>query len=140
MHLSSCLGHTSAGHVVNCAVPVGCASSLEIPLASAGGVPQTLTLFGGVRFIAWLMRFPSLGECRRGPRHFWDCRTRLGYGPSTGPTKKRPCATLVRLVGRIANTRTVPFHERRITVKIVCLSFKLISLSGYFLWLASSPD
>ena len=37
-----------------------------------GPSPQVLTLFGGVRFTAWRLRRPSLGECRRGPRHFWS--------------------------------------------------------------------
>ena len=40
VRLSSCLGHTSAGRVVNCAVLIGCASSLEIPLASRGHTPR----------------------------------------------------------------------------------------------------
>ena len=35
-----------------------------------GPYPQTLTLFGGVRFIAWRLRRPSLGECRQGPETF----------------------------------------------------------------------
>ena len=35
------------------------------------------------RIYLWPQRAVSLG----GPRHFWDCRTRLG------PPKKRPCAT-----------------------------------------------
>ena len=34
------LGHTSAGHVVYCMVLVGCASSLDIPLASGGCPPR----------------------------------------------------------------------------------------------------
>ena len=38
--------------------------------------------------------------------HFWDCRTRLGngLGPRLDPPKKRPCTTLVRLVGCMTNT------------------------------------
>ena len=53
-------------------------------LEPQGAVPHALTLLGGVRFIAWYLRCPFLGECRRVSRHFWDCRTRLGYGPTTG--------------------------------------------------------
>ncbi len=52
------LGHTSADRVVHCTVLVGCASSLEILLAS-GGLPQALTLFGGVRFIPYLPYLPT---------------------------------------------------------------------------------
>ena len=73
-------------------------------LEPQGAVSLALTLLGGVRFIAWRLRHHLLGECRRGPSHFWECRTRLGYGPAPRPTLKRPCATLVRLVGRPTNT------------------------------------
>ena len=41
-----------------------------------GTVPQDLTLLGGARFIAWHLRRPSLGECRRDSRNFrefWAC-------------------------------------------------------------------
>ena len=65
---------------------------------------QTLTLLGGIRFIAWRLRRPFLGVCRRGPWHFWKCQAHLGYDPAPGPTLKSPCATLVRLVGRRINT------------------------------------
>ena len=50
---------------------------------------QALTLFGGVGFIAWRLRCPSLGECRWGPRHFWDCWTHVGFSPVPRPTKKK---------------------------------------------------
>ena len=29
---------------------------------------------------------PLLQECRRGPRHFWKCQARVGFGPAPGPT------------------------------------------------------
>ena len=64
-------------------------------------VSQVLTLLGGVRFIAWHL---LLGECRRDSMHFGECRARLGKRPVPGPTLKRSCATLVRLVGRRTNT------------------------------------
>ena len=47
-----------------------------------GSSHQALNLLGEVRLIAWRLRPPSLGECRRGPRHFWKhlkkalCHTR----------------------------------------------------------------
>ena len=50
-----------------------------------GPSPLVLTLMGGVRFITRRLRRRSF-ECRRGPRHFWDCRTRVGFGPAPGPT------------------------------------------------------
>ena len=40
------------------------------------------------RFIAWRLRRTFLGECRRGPRHLWECRACLRYVPRPGPTKK----------------------------------------------------
>ena len=55
-----------------------------------------------VRCVHYLHNFKW--GCRRGLRHFWECRVHLGYGPSPEPTLKRPCATLVRLVGRKTNT------------------------------------
>ena len=58
-----------------------------------GVVPQALTLLGGVRFIAWCLRRPFLGECQRGPRHFWECRVRLVYGPARTNLKKALCHT-----------------------------------------------
>ena len=41
--------------------------------------PRALTHLGGVRFIAWRLRRPFLGKCRRGPRYFWECRAYMGY-------------------------------------------------------------
>ena len=32
---------------------------------------EALTLLGRVWFMAWCLRRPFLGECQRGPRHFW---------------------------------------------------------------------
>ena len=51
-------------------------------LRASGGRPQALTYFGGVSFITWHLRHPSLGECRWSPRHFGDCRARQGFGPA----------------------------------------------------------
>ena len=58
-------------------------------LSLRGPSSQALTLFGGVRFIAWRLRHPFLGECQWGPRHFGDCQACLGYGPAAGPTLKK---------------------------------------------------
>ena len=66
----------------------------SISLSLRGPSPQALTLMGGVRFIAWHLRRPSWGECQRGPRHFWKCRTHLGSGSAPRPTlKKALCHT-----------------------------------------------
>ena len=55
--------------------------------------PQALTLLGGVRFIAWRLKRPFLGEYRRISRHL-GCRARLGYTPAPETTfKKALCHT-----------------------------------------------
>ena len=105
VRLSSCLGRATAGRVVKCAVPVVRASALEIPLAPGGRpCPQVLTLFGRVWLIAWHRGRPSLGECWRGPKYVKKCPARVGYGSAPGPTLKRPCTILIRLVGRMTNS------------------------------------
>ena len=43
---------------------------------------------------------PQKGECRRGRRYFWPCRTRVGFGPATGPTLKTALCHIRALVGR----------------------------------------
>ena len=60
---------------------------------------QALTLLLGARFITWRQRRPFLRGCRRSPKHFGECRAYLGYSPAPGPTLKKPCATLTRLMG-----------------------------------------
>ena len=51
-------------------------------------------LLGGARFIAWRLRCPSSGDCRRGQRHFSVCRSCLGNGSAPEPTlKKALCHT-----------------------------------------------
>ena len=76
-------------------------------LEPQGAVPQTLTLSGGDRFIAWCFRRPFLEECRWAPRHFWECRVYMGYGTVPGPIFKKPCAALVQLVGCMINTNKI---------------------------------
>ena len=98
------MGYTSAGHGVSGTDLVWCVSTLDIPRASVGRPHQALNLLGEVRFISWPQKHPFLGECRRGHKHFWECRANLSYGFALGPTLKSPCTTLVRLVGRLTNT------------------------------------
>ena len=62
-----------------------------------GGVPQDLTLLGGLGL--------SLGArnalfYRRGPRYFWCCRARLGYGPALEPALKKALCYTRPLGGR----------------------------------------
>ena len=55
---------------------------------------QALTLLRVVRFIAWCLRGPFLGEYQWGPRHFWSHQACLGYSPVPRPTlKKALCLT-----------------------------------------------
>ena len=99
------MGHTSAGRGVNGTDLVGSVSSFDIPRVSWGGeIPLASTLFGGARLITLHLRRLSLGECRRGPWHFWECQAHVGSGPASGSTLKRPCTTLIRLVGQPTNT------------------------------------
>ena len=50
---------------------------------------QALIFSGGARYITWRMRRPFLEECRRGSRHFWNHRARVGYGPVHGSHYKK---------------------------------------------------
>ena len=68
------MGHTSASCGVNVS---GHTSSLRVPS------PQALTFLGSDRFIAWRLRHPALGECRRGPETFFGM---------LGASGLRPCA------------------------------------------------
>ena len=91
------MGHTSVSRGVSARIWSGVSRHWTLFLEpQAGAVPQALTLFGGVRLIAWHLRHPALRECRRGLRYFWKCRARLGHSPVPGPALKRPCAILIR--------------------------------------------
>ena len=68
--------------------------------------PQALTHLGGGRFIAWRLRRPFLGECRRGLVIFMLTRRVLATTLHLNPRKTRPCATLALSVGRTKNTDT----------------------------------
>ena len=50
---------------------------------------QALTLLLGARFIVWRLKRPFLGEYRRGPRHFCNCRACLGYDTAPESTKNK---------------------------------------------------
>ena len=68
-------------------------------LRPQGATPQAFTPFGGVYCLA--PEAPQKRECRRGRRYFWPCRTRVGFGPATGPTLKTALCHIRVLVGRI---------------------------------------
>ena len=82
-----------------------------------------LTLLGRARFIAWCLRRPFLGKCRRGSKYFFARQVCLSWDPAQNPTKTRPCATLVRSVGRTTNINSIdPFIEYNMIAFCVCLS------------------
>ena len=49
--------------------------------------PQTLTHLGGAKYIAWRLRRPFLGKCRRSPRYSCAHQAFLGYSPVSRPTQ-----------------------------------------------------
>ena len=86
-------GSTSAGCAGRGADLAGCVSVAGFFLRPQGAFPQAITPF---RRLGW-----SPGGA---VGIFGKCRVRVGYGPAPGSTKKRPCATLSRSVGRGTNT------------------------------------
>ena len=76
-----------------------CLGSWIFPTVSGGLLPGYYTLRWG-----WSPSAPNKGNVDGTVGIFGKCRVRVGYGPAPGPTKKRPCATLSRSVGRGTNT------------------------------------
>ena len=70
----------------------------RVPPASGGHRPRLIPPSGGGYCLA--PEAPQKGECRRGRRYFWPCRTRVGFGPATGPTLKTALCHIRALVGR----------------------------------------
>ena len=104
-HYATWLGHISVSHVgKSCSDQVVMWKSVMTGnLKPQGAVsPGFNSLWRG-----WVYpRAPEVSLFRgipTSPRHFWDCQGHVGFGPAPGPTLKRPCATLVHLVGRITN-------------------------------------
>ena len=50
------------------------------------------------------VRIPALVLLLRSRRYFWQCQTRVGYGPATGPTLKTALCHTCPVVGRMTNT------------------------------------
>ena len=102
------LGHTSVSCVgwctdlVECVlVPVAVGRGAPWPTSSSlrGPFPKALNNLWGTSFIAWHL---FLGECWRGPRHFWSHWACLGYSLAPRPIlKKALCHT--RPVGGVYN-------------------------------------
>ena len=70
----------------------------RVPPAPGGHPPRLISTSGGVYCLA--PEVPKKGECRRGRRYFWPCRTRVGFGPATGPTLKTALCHIRALMGR----------------------------------------
>ena len=66
-----------------------------------GPSPLALTPLGGARFIAWRLRHPYFRGIPMGPEAFLE---------SPDP-QKRPCATLVQLVGLATNTNILTTRD-----------------------------
>ena len=129
--LSPVSGSHPAGRVVPSG-SVGYGSALEIPLASRA-VPLALTLLRGVSPGAW-------GIPKRGmptwPEAFLELPDVCGLRPCDRThLKKRPCATLVRLVGRMTNIGaffTMKLSRLNPTSRVrICLTSKIES---YISW------
>ena len=69
-------------------------------LRAQGATPPGLYPFRGGWVYCLAPEAPQKGECRRGRRYFWPCRTRVGFGPATGPTLKTALCHIRALVGR----------------------------------------
>ena len=76
----------------------------RFPPASGGHPPAGFYPLRGLLTGAW-------GRRRR--RHFWPCRTRVGFGPATGPTIKAASCHIPKLVGCMINIRTWMVLEMR---------------------------
>ena len=50
--------------------------------------PSSQAYLGKIWFIIWRLRCLFLGECQRGPRHFYSHRAFLGNDPRPGPNFK----------------------------------------------------
>ena len=87
-----------------------------------GPSTQAWTLLGGVRFIAWQPEAPQKGKCRR---HFWDCQTRLGNGPATGPTLKTTLCQNHTLVVHMTNTARDPARALAHAQKVLSPTLRL---------------
>ena len=78
-----------------------------------------------------------------GPEAYWSWRTCLSHCPAPRPTKKRPCATIVRSVGCMTNTNPAAGHTsvsrvRRCTDLVGCLLVLVAVGRGCLTWIPGS--
>ena len=101
---SPVLGLHSVGRLTSgrfCRVCLGTGDFLR----PQGAIPQGLYPLRGGWVYCLAPETPQKGECRRGRRYFWPCRTRVGFGPATGPTLKTALCHIRALVGRFDEYR-----------------------------------
>ena len=78
--------------------------------ASGGRLPSWLSPSSVYHLV---LKVLFLGECWRGPRHFWEYRACLGFGPALGTTLNMSCVTLARFVRHASNTCSFPLEMDR---------------------------
>ena len=84
------------------AVLPGVPQHWRFPPASGGHPPRLIPPSGGYCLAP---EAHKKGECRRGWRYFWPCRTRVDFRPATGPTLKTALCHIRALVGRFDKYR-----------------------------------
>ena len=112
-------------------------------LRPQGAIPPGLYPLRGCWVYCLAPEAPQKGECRRGRKYFWPCRTRVCFGPATGPTLKTALCHIRVLVGRIdkyqRSTRTLSgatrLHEAGYYVNVVASTSAplLVADSTFFL-------
>ena len=65
-----------------------CLSTEDFFPVSRGYSSRLLPPYEGLGLLPGTWVAPIKGECRRSRRYFWQCRTRVGCGPASGPTLK----------------------------------------------------
>ena len=93
------LGLHSVGRFISGRFCRMCLGTREF-LQPQGAIPPGLYPLRGCWVYCLAPEAPQKGECRRGRRYFWPCRTRVGFGPATGPTLKTALCHICALVGR----------------------------------------
>ena len=91
----------------------GCGADVAGCVLVAGFFPRLLPPSG------WGDRPAPEGNADGAVGIFGKCRAGVGYGPAPGPTKKRPCATLSRSVGRGTNTTASYRNSMELLIGIV---------------------
>ena len=98
-------------------------------LRPQGAIPPGLYPLRGGWVYCLAPEAPQKGECRRGRRYFWPCRTHVGFGPATGPTLKTALCHIRALVGRNDKYREVPADFSPLQL-LGCIRWAVLSLDG----------